>query len=33
MSDQNQKISEFLETMDLNEPAPAEEPVQEEEQQ
>ena len=27
MSDQNQKISEFLETMDLNEPAPAEEPA------
>ena len=27
MSDQNQKINEFLETMDLNEPAPAEEPA------
>ena len=27
MSDQSRKISEFLETMDLNEPAPAEEPA------
>ena len=27
MSDQNKKINEFLETIDLNAPAPAEEPA------